>query len=441
LPSFDLSFYNSLDVQHREYGQQLFTKISSLLTAQQQSNASVNTFKAAKITGMILELRSNQIQQLLSSDSLLKSRFDESCNLLSNSDSAMFSVKADLQPSVSTALDDSPLFWQPDKSMACAGFYAPRAGLNSTARLNAFRNVGRIMAICLLQNELCPITLSRHTIKYILSKPIKWHDLAFFDSQMYESFRKMIYDAEKLLVAAIVNAKENSATSKLKSKSKIIRFALIRAIADVNEQIFKPLDLTFNIDLPKDEDGTNNDLIEDGSKIEVNVFNMYEYVKRYAEFRMVSHVELCLQELKSGVFDVLPATSLDGLTAEDFRLLLNGVADINIHTLASYTTISDESKESSRRPHFEKWFWATLEKMNQQEKQELLFFWTGSPYLPASEEGFQPLPTITLRPPSDQHLPTANTCINRLYLPMYSSKSILKSKILQAIKTKTFGFV
>jgi len=98
-------------------------------------------------------------------------------------------------------------------------------------------------------------------------------------------------------------------------------------------------------------------------------------------------------------------------------------------------------KESNRRPQFEKWFWSTLEKMNQQEKQELLFFWTGSPYLPASEEGFQPLPTITLRPPSDQHLPTANTCINRLYIPMYSSKSILKAKILQAIKTKTFGFV
>jgi len=450
LPSFDLSFYNSLDVQHREYGQQLFTKISSLLSQNQQT-PNVNTFKAAKITGMLLELRSNQIQQLLSSDSLLKSRFDESCNLLasttdsttsSNSSSSGSSIFSNLQNSFNKSeqtliRDDSPLFWQPDKSMACAGFYAPRAGLNTTARLNAFRNVGRIMAICLLQNELCPITLSRHAIKYILNKPIKWHDLAFFDSQMYESFRKMINDAEKVLVSAIVDAKESC---KIKSKSKI-RVALIRAIADVNEQLFKPLDLTFNIDLPREEDGTNNDLIENGSKIEVNVFNMYEYVKRYAEFRMVSHVELCLQELKSGVFDVLPANALDGLTAEDFRLLLNGVADINIHTLASYTTISDESKESSRRPHFEKWFWATLEKMNQQEKQELLFFWTGSPYLPASEEGFQPLPTITLRPPSDQHLPTANTCINRLYLPMYSSKSILKSKILQAIKTKTFGFV
>lgn len=451
LPSFDMALYNSLDAQHREYGQQLYTKINQQLTANGSQSNSSSSFKAAKITGMILELRSSQIQQLLSSDSMLKTRIDEGINLLANSQSQSpltalnqeqtFTSTANIQlnpTKTNVTIDNSPLFWQPDKTASGAGFYAPRAGLNTQPRLNAFRNVGRIMAICLLQNELCPITLSRHCIKYILGRPIKWHDLAFFDSQMYESFRKMIKDAETILINEIVHAKESSSES---SKPTTVRSALIDAIEKVNEELFMPLDLTFNIDLPKEEGGTNNDLIEDGSKIEVNCLNMYEFVKRYAEFRMVKHVELCLQELKSGVYDVLPVNALEGLTAEDFRLLLNGVADISIHTLASYTTISDESKESNRRPQFEKWFWATLEKMNQQEKQELLFFWTGSPYLPASEEGFQPLPTVTLRPPSDQHLPTANTCINRLYLPMYSSKSILKAKILQAIKTKTFGFV
>ncbi|KAL0171203.1 hypothetical protein M9458_031514, partial [Cirrhinus mrigala] len=57
------------------------------------------------------------------------------------------------------------------------------------------------------------------------------------------------------------------------------------------------------------------------------------------------------------------------------------------------------------------------------------------------EEGFQPMPSITIRPPDDQHLPTANTCISRLYVPLYSSKQILKQKLLLAIKTKNFGFV
>lgn len=70
-----------------------------------------------------------------------------------------------------------------------------------------------------------------------------------------------------------------------------------------------------------------------------------------------------------------------------------------------------------------------------------VYFWTGSPALPASEEGFQPMPSVTIRPADDAHLPTANTCISRLYIPLYSSKAVLKHKLLLAIKNKNFGFV
>ena len=245
--------------------------------------------------------------------------------------------------------DNTPLFWQPNKKMP--GFYSPRPGKNSTIRLNAFRNVGRIIGVCLLQNELCPIVLSRHCIKYILNRPIKWHDLAFFDAEMYESFRKMINDTEKYLLDSIRKARVSQ--SKLGSKS-AMKMALQKAMNDVDEKIFKPLELTFNIDLPNEEGGCNVDLIENGSTIEVNCSNMYEFVKRYSKFRMLDNVEKCLDQLKAGVFDVLPANALDGITPEDFRLLLNGVADININILASYTSISDESKENNRRAQFEK---------------------------------------------------------------------------------------
>lgn len=70
-----------------------------------------------------------------------------------------------------------------------------------------------------------------------------------------------------------------------------------------------------------------------------------------------------------------------------------------------------------------------------------MFFWTGSPNLPASESGFNQLPSLTIRPPDDIHFPTANTCISRLYLPAYSTKAIMKSRLLVAIKAKNFGFV
>ena len=82
--------------------------------------------------------------------------------------------------------------------------------------------------------------------------------------------------------------------------------------------------------------------------------------------------------MKEGVFDVIPAGSLDSLTSEDLRLLLNGVGDINVTTLISYTSFNDESGETSERlVTFKRWLWAVIEKMSPLDKQNLIYFWTG----------------------------------------------------------------
>lgn len=79
------------------------------------------------------------------------------------------------------------------------------------------------------------------------------------------------------------------------------------------------------------------------------------------------------QALRSGVFDVLPSGALDFLTAEDLRLLLNGVGDIHVGTLISYTTFNDESSESSEKlVKFKRWLWSIVEKMTNLERQDLV---------------------------------------------------------------------
>ncbi|KAK3087035.1 hypothetical protein FSP39_000732 [Pinctada imbricata] len=265
---------------------------------------------AAKITGMLLELSPAQLLLMLTSEDTLRTRVDEAVDVIVTN--------------------------------------------------------GRIIGLCLLQNEMCPLFLNRHVLKYILGRKVGWHDLAFFDPVMYESLRQLVLDAE--------------------TKDATL--------------LFTALDMNF-------------------------------------------YVELCAEEnLKSGVFDVIPNNALEGLTSEDLRLLLNGVGDINVQTLISYTSFNDESGESNDKvQRFKRWFWSVVEKMSIQEKQDLVYFWTSSPALPASEEGFQPMPSITIRPADDDHLPTANTCISRLYIPLYSTKVVLRSKLILAIKTKAFGFV
>lgn len=74
-----------------------------------------------------------------------------------------------------------------------------------------------------------------------------------------------------------------------------------------------------------------------------------------------------------GVFDVLPPGALDSLTSEDLRLLLNGVGDIHVGTLISYTTFNDESSESGDKLlKFKRWLWSIVEKMSNIERQDLV---------------------------------------------------------------------
>lgn len=434
--------------QHQiQMGERLYPRVHSLQPSM-----------AGKITGMLLELSPAQTLLLMASEDSLRVRVEEAVDIIYRhgqhapqdggqgspmasgsgpsgaevaisgsgspaghpilADLGIFNLSSSSSPGSKTKdetatgeppeapiEDNAPLFYSPGKR----GFYSPVQGKGSAERLNAFRNVGRLIGICLLQNELCPLFLNRHVIKFILGRKVRFHDLAFFDPVIYESLRQLVVDAEN---------------------------------KDTSGQLFSALELTFSIDLSLEEGGGSVELVKNGRDMEVNATNVYNYVRKYSQYRMITCQEKALENMKMGLYDVLPAGSLDGLTAEDFRLLLNGVGDINVQTLISYTSFNDESGENpDRLVAIKRWLWSIVEKMSPLEKQDLVFFWTGSPALPASEDGFQPMPSVTIRPADDNHLPSANTCISRLYVPLYSSKAVLKSKLLMAIKTKNFGFV
>ncbi|XP_068628932.1 E3 ubiquitin-protein ligase hyd isoform X10 [Battus philenor] len=395
-----------LTLHQAQLGERLYPRVHSLHP----------TF-AGKITGMLLELTPAQLLVLLASEDALRQKVREAMDLIvmhpseAILDLDVFSLSErgggaamGAGPSGAAADDAAPLFYSPGKR----GYYSPRQGRATSERINAFRNVGRIIGLCLLQNELCPMFLNRHVLKYILARPIRFHDLAFFDPVVYESLRQLVVDAE----------------------------------TGDSHSLFAALDLNFGLEMCEEEGGGCVELVPGGREIEVTALNVYDYVRKYAQHRMLHSQEKALEAIRVGVLDVLPESALEGLTAEDLRLLLNGVGDINVAALVSYTSFNDESGEPPERlVRFKRWLWAIVDKMTHLERQDLVYFWTGSPALPASEEGFQPMPSVTIRPADDAHLPTANTCISRLYIPLYSSRHVLKHKLLLAIKTKNFGFV
>ncbi|KAG4078397.1 hypothetical protein HA402_013107 [Bradysia odoriphaga] len=408
---------DQLPVQLQQLGERLYPKVFALHPA-----------NAQKITGMLLEIPQSQLLSILGSEENLRLRSDEAMEiimyrqrsdivdaLIENNLNSSGTGQSSSNPTSSKRLnpvvvleecqleDNVPLFYSPGKR----GFYSPRQGLASCERINAFRNVGRLIGLCLLQNELFPLFLQRHVLKYILGRTIRFHDLAFFDPVVFESLRQLVTDSTG-----------NAAS------------------------VLSDLELNFEISLLPEEGGSSVELVPGGRDIQVNESNLYDYVRMYANYRLIKTQEKALEALRLGVFDVLPSGALESLTGEDLRLLLNGVGDIHVGTLISYTTFNDESSESGDKLlKFKRWLWSIVEKMSNVERQDLVYFWTGSPALPASEDGFQPMPSVTIRPADDAHLPTANTCISRLYIPLYSSKAVLRHKLLLAIKTKNFGFV
>lgn len=422
------------DRNKQAIGERLYPKVeTSPILAQHQS-------WVPKICGMLLRLPSYELLLLLRADRSLEDRINEGLNLLQScqyneeDDSYDDAAHQQLQQPSSGAepkhddsknskdeetddamesesqqqpADNKPLFFEPAKGK---GFLAPAMfGSNvSDVRLNAYRNVGRLMGLCLLQNELFPLPLCRHVIKVILGRKVNWHDFAFYDAQIYDNLRQLVKLHE-------------------------------------NKQDYG-YDSNFIVDLQAEEGAGQVELVANGENINVTSENARDYVRRYSIFRMLLSCKPALDMMRSGVLDVVPSSSLDDLTPEDFRLLINGCEQVDVQTLITYTKFSDEVGKSQvvtneRLTEFKKWFWTVVHRLDNTERQELLFFWTGSPALPASEDGFQPLPSITIRPPSDQMLPTANTCISKLYLPLYSNRQILQRKLCQAIKTKSFGFV
>lgn len=209
-----------LNQHQQQFGERLYPRVHA-----------IHPTYASKITGMLVDLTPAQCMMLLASEVDLRSRVDEAVELIYRSGLNENSASAGANPgpnsgpnsapapsdlpdldifnlskkesdntgnetmtstSEQVIEDNLPLFYSPGKR----GFYSPIQGKSTPERLNAFRNVGRLMGLCLLQNELCPLFLNRHVIKFLLGRKVRFHDLAFFDPVIYESLRQLVVDAE-----------------------------------------------------------------------------------------------------------------------------------------------------------------------------------------------------------------------------------------------------
>ncbi|CAJ0573357.1 unnamed protein product, partial [Mesorhabditis spiculigera] len=376
---------------------------------------------AERITGLLVDMPVQEgVRMNINKDGCFRERLQEAVDLLKKGDAAdraMFESQAgeettSAQEPVVPKMDTAPLFYQPSADQPV---FALSPGAMSPIRLSAFRNVGRIIGLCLIQQHVFPLRLPRHVWKVILERPTSFHDLAFVDKELYNQLRTLIAD---------LSGSQEGLAEKLDA-----------------------LQLDFVTTLPKEEnDGqspTTIELCPNGGQQRVTAENLQEYVHEIVKCRLTrDDLMKCYQSLQQGISDVIPSGYLAHLSPEDMTLLVNGIAEMDMGRLKRLTAFTDECRISPGEIEtIRKWFWETVDRLSEREKQDLVFFWTGSATLPALDELFVPRPSIVIRSLSDAHLPSANTCISRIYLPQYSSKKILAAKLRTAIQVKVFGFV
>ena len=177
-----------------------------------------------------------------------------------------------------------------------------------------------------------------------------------------------------------------------------------------------------------------------GKSIPVTPDNVREYVQLYSMYLMVESVKEELGEMKTGFQTIIPSNCTRGLTAEDLQLLLTGGS-----TTVSYSNLKQQTKitflgslSQEEKTSFTKNFFKLIRRMKNSQRQQLLYFSTGSALLAGNSMTLQV--SVSQRGGMEAALPTAATCGRTISMPCYQSYSVLKHKVTAAISCDSYAF-
>jgi hypothetical protein len=123
------------------------------------------------------------------------------------------------------------------------------------------------------------------------------------------------------------------------------------------------------------------------------------------------------------------------LTYQELERLVCGVKTVDIDLLKAHTKLSTDLTESANKV---KWLWEILHEISDEEKIKFIKFCYAQERLPNTHEEFEKLQIkFTIKSYIDKTkidlFPKADTCFFSIELPEYSSKDVMKAKIIQAV--------
>ncbi|KAK0416485.1 hypothetical protein QR680_012515 [Steinernema hermaphroditum] len=257
-----------------------------------------------------------------------------------------------------------------------------------------FELAGRVLGLALIHRCLIDTFFTRAFYKFLLGRPFTISDLQTMDAQFHQSLKWV---------------KENTVTPEL--------------------------DLTFSATQEVGGEIAEKELVSNGRNIAVTEENKNEFLALMVRWRIERGVEEQGKALLRGLYQVVDKEYLQVFDAEQLELVLSGTVVIDIEDWQLHT----EYKGGYHENHVVvAWFWSTVYAMSNADRLKLLQFVTGTSSIPC--EGFKALRgsngprKFTIEKwGSEDALPRAHTCFNRLDLPCYPTSQVLTAKLNTAI--------
>lgn len=190
------------------------------------------------------------------------------------------------------------------------------------------------------------------------------------------------------------------------------------------------LDLDFTIQGPG---STVVELKPHGAQVQLTDSNKLEYARCVANYKLNNEMGPQTNWFLQGFGEIINLAWLQMFNGSEIQMLISGGhQDIDIEDLRAHAEFSGWAFDS---PTLEN-LWHVLHEFNSDQRKAFLKFVTSVPRGPLL--GFKHLtPRFGIRCAgrSDERLPTSSTCVNLLKIPEYSSKEILRNKLLYSIES------
>ena len=270
-----------------------------------------------------------------------------------------------------------------------------------------FEFIGKLFAKALFDNITVNVCFNKLIYKLILHEEVTFNDLLTIDNQFYSSIK---------------NLKD----------------------MNLNGDSLKELGLTYTIEQNEKNGNVHSfELIEGGKEKEVT--NLDDYINKRIAF-ISSQISIFCEEIRKSFSTMIPLNILEKFTADELELLINGRPYIDIEEWKDNTEYGTGYNKYNITI---KYFWEVMENLSQKQLSNFLLFSTGSGRVPLN--GFAELESnrgniskykinAVEYIPGVKNFIKAHTCFNRIDLPKFTDKKLVKDAVEFVANMEIFGF-